>query len=256
MLEVGECMSKKLKVAEDFIHHLFVHMNDLNQFVIFSGITLKQFFNAVSPPPNLLLLKHGYHNSLFNMHTQLDFVPKEDIGNFVKKMDDYSGDICWLDFLNEKDVNQLTPMEQANLLYLSHKKEPVNSAFSSILKNRYVYYSAKHEKSTKVYFRHLSDSELLISNVYNQLIKEKESNGSFWRRKSNVTIPKLDPESLKVYRDFAKEGALLSLYKMEKSNKGYGVEIRTLSDYDYPDEVWDDLNEILKGRYDELIQIT
>lgn len=249
-------MSKKQKVAEDYIHHLFVHMNDVNQFVIFSGMTLKQFFNAASPLPNILLLKHGYHDSSFNMHTQLDFVSNEDIKNFVKKMADYSGDICWLDFLDEKDVDQLTPIEQAKLLYFSHKKEPIDTTFSPKLKNRYAYYSSNIDKSTKVYFRNLSDSELIVSNIYNQLIKEKESNGRLWRRKSKATILKLDPEILKAYRYFAKEGALLSLYKMEKSNKAYGIEIRALSDYDYPDEVWDDLNEILKGRYDELIQIT
>ena len=49
---------------------------------------------------------------------------------------------------------------------------------------------------------------------------------------------------------------ILSLYKMEKLNNCYGIEIRTLSDYDYPDEVWDDLDVILKQNYDELIKIT
>lgn len=249
-------MSKKLKAAEDFLHHLFVHMNDVNQFVIFSGITLKQFFNAASPQSNLLLLKHGYQDSSFNMHTQLDFVSTEEINNFVKKMDDYSGDICWIDFLDEEDVDQLTPIEQAKLLYFSHKEEPIDTPFSPKLKNRYAFYSSTIDRKTKVYFKDLSDSELIVSNLYNQLIKEKESNGRLWRRKSKVTIPELDPEMLKTYRYFAKEGALFSLYKMEKPNKTYGIEIRALSDYDYPDEVWDDLNEILKGRYDELIQIT
>ena len=248
-------MSKKQKVADDFIHHLFVHMNEVNQFVIFSGITLKQFFNATSPLHNLLLLKHGYQDSSFNMHTQLEFVTNDDIKKFVKKMGDYTGDICWLDFLDEKDLNQLTPIEQANLLYLSHKKEPIDSPFSPKLKNRFAYYSSSNEKNTKIYFRHLLDSELLISNLYNHLIEEKELNSSFWRRKSKGNIPKLDAEILKAYRSFAKEGALLSLYKIEKS-KNYGIEIRMLSDYDFPDEVWDDLNEILKERYDELIQIT
>lgn len=249
-------MAKKQKTAEDFIHHLFIHMNDVDHFVIYSGLSLKQFVNAVDPIPNLLLLKHSYEEGSFNMHTQFDFVSLEDLNDFVKKSADSNLDLCWVDFANEKGLNQLTPTEQAELLYISHKKEPIHSAFFSKLQNRYVYYSSENDKLTKVYFRYLNDSEFLVSNLFNQLIKEKEINGSFWRRKSKDAIPALDPVVLKAYRPFAKEGALLSLYKMEKPNNSYGIEIRTLSDYDYPDEVWDDLYVILKQNYDELIKIT
>ena len=31
-------------------------------------------------------------------------------------------DLCWIDFADEKYVNQLTPLEQAELLYLGIKK--------------------------------------------------------------------------------------------------------------------------------------
>lgn len=249
-------MAKKQKTAEDFIHHLYIHMNDVDHFVIFSGLSFKQFVSAVDPIPNLLLLKHSYEDGSFNMHTQFDFVSVEELSKFVKKMIDTVGDLCWIDFVNEKDVNQLTPIEQAELLYLSHKKEPIHSPFFSKLQNRYVFYSSENDKLTKIYFRFLNDSEFLVSNLFNQLIKEKEGNGSFWRRKTKNAIPAIDPTVLKAYRPFAKEGALLSIYKMDKPNNCYGIEIRTLSDYDYPDEVWDDLDEILKQNFDELIKIT
>lgn len=249
-------MSKKQRGAEDFMHHLYVHMNDVNHFVFFSGLSLKQFVSSVDPLQNVLLLKHGYDDGSFNMHTQFEFVSSEDISKFIKKMDDTKEDLCWIDFVDERYLNQLTPMEQAELLYLGHKKEPLGSPFFTKLQNRYAYYSSENEKLTKIYFRYLEDSEVLISNLFNQMIKEKEGNGSFWRRKSKNALPVLDPLFLKAYRSFAKDGALYSLYKMEKSNNSYGLEIRLLSDYDYPDEVWDDLDVILKQNYDELIKIT
>ena len=108
---------------------------------------------------------------------------------------------------------------------------------------------------TKIYFRHLSDSELLVANIFNALIQEKERNIGFWRRKVKSKSPSLAPELLRAYRSFAKEGALLSLYRTEKPKSTYGIEIRNLSDYSFPDEVWDDLNTILKNEHDELIQI-
>ncbi|RUL53655.1 MULTISPECIES: hypothetical protein [Lysinibacillus] len=249
-------MAKKQKTAEDFIHHIYIHMNDVEHFVIFSGLSLKQFINAVEPIKNLLLLKHDYDDGLFNMHTQFDFVPNEDLNKFVKEMVDSKKDLCWIDFENEKQLNLLTPYEQGELLYLGHKKEPIQSPFFSKLQNKYVFYSSINDKMTKLYFRFLNDTETIISNVLNTLIKEKEGNGSFWRRKSKDSIPQIDPIILKAYRPFTKEGVLLSLYKMEKPNNCYGIELRTLSDYEYPDEVWDDLDLILKQSYDELIKIS
>lgn len=248
-------MAKRQRTVDDYLHHLFIHMNEVNHFVIFSGLSLKQFIGAVDSIKNILLLKHDYKDGLFNMHTQLDFIPNDEINNFIKKIEDTRKDLCWVDFVDEKYVNQLTANEQAELLYLGHKKEPVTTPFFTKLQNRYVYCSSVNDKQVKIYFRNLEDSELLISSIVNNIIKEKEGNGGFWRRKSKETTRSIDATKLKTYRHHFKEGALLSLYKWEKGDHHFGIEIRTLSDYDYPDEVWDDLKDILKQQYDELITI-
>lgn len=248
-------MPKKKKASEEFIHHLYVHMNEVDQFVIFSGLTFKQFFTAVDPIPNLLLLKHSYEDGLFNMHTQLDYVINEDLSNFIRKCADTSDDLCWVDFVDEKNLDQLSPMEQAKLLYFSHKKEPIGTPFSSKLQNRFLYYSSAREKTKKIYFENLDEAEILVSNIMNGIIKERIGNGGFWRKKAMDSIPVLEPELLKAYRPYAKDGALVSLCKLDKPNR-FGIEIRTLADNDFPDEVWDDLDVILNQDYDELIQIS
>lgn len=247
-------VAKKLKSAEDFMYHIYVHMNDVDKFVIFSGLKLSQFVAALDPLHHLLLLKHSYEDGSFNMHTQFDYVPDEEVPRFVKKATE-SKELCWIDFMDEKRLDQLTAMEQGELLYISHKKEPITSPFFNKLQNRFVYCSSDVEKMTKIYFRHLSDSDLLVANVINSLIREKERSTGFWRRKVKSSIPCLTPEFLRAYRSFAKDGALLSLYRIEKPKAAYGIEIRNLSDYNFPDEVWDDLNTILKNEHDELIQI-
>lgn len=243
-----------MKAAEDFMHHLYVHMNDVDHFVVYSGITLRQFMTSVEALKNVLLIKHTYEEGSFNMHTQFDFVMAEEIPGFVKKEIDTKKDLCWVDFNSEKNVNALTPFEQAELLYFGHKREPLHAPFNAKLQNRYAYYSSTDDKMTKIYFRFMGDSEALVANLFNRMMREKESTGSFWRRKSKGTTPELDATLLRTYRPYAKEGALLSLYKMDKSAH-YGIEIRALSDYDFPDEVWDDLDEILKHEFDELIEI-
>ncbi|MEG0259656.1 MAG: hypothetical protein RR595_01380 [Lysinibacillus sp.] len=247
-------MAKKLKSAEDFMYHIYVHMNDVDKFVIFSGLKFQQFVASVDPLHHLLLLKHSYEDGFYNMHTQFEFIQDEEIQKFVKKSSE-SKELCWVDFMDEKRLNQLTPVEQAELLYISHKKEPITSPFFNKLQNRFVYYSSEIEKVTKIYFRHLSDYDLLVSNVFNSLLKEKERSTGFWRRKVKSEIPAITPEMLRAYRSFAKDGALLSLYRVEKPKPAYGIEIRNLSDISFPDEVWDDLNTILKTEHDELIHI-
>lgn len=229
-------------------------MNDVDHFVVFSGLSCKQFFSAIEPLKNVLLLKHSYEDGSYNMHTQFDFISTEDMPVFLKKLPDLQNDFCWVDFDSEKNVNTLTPHEQAELLYFSHKQEPLTSAFSHKLQNRYAYYHDASDKMSKIYFRFLADSEYLVANVMNQIIREKEGTGGFWRRKNRKTSCAVDPLVLRECRSYAKEGALLSLYKMEKQGQ-YGIEIRTLANYDFPDEVWDDLNEILKVNYDEVIHI-
>ena len=78
-------MAKKMKSAEDFMHHLYIHMNDVEHFVVYSGLTLKQFMSSVEPVKNVLLLKHDYEDGSFNMHTQFDFVRSEEMPRFYKK---------------------------------------------------------------------------------------------------------------------------------------------------------------------------
>lgn len=41
-------LAKKMRAADDFLHHLYVHMNEINQFVIFSGLTFQEFVSSVS----------------------------------------------------------------------------------------------------------------------------------------------------------------------------------------------------------------
>ncbi|GLC89410.1 hypothetical protein [Lysinibacillus piscis] len=247
-------VAKKLKSADDFMYHMYVHLNSVDKFAIFSGLKLTQFMAAFEPLHHLLLLKHTYEDSSFNMHTQFEYIPEDEVTRFVKKSAELK-ELCWIDFLDEKGLDQLTPVEQGELLYISHKKEPITSPFFNKLQNRFVYYSSDVGKMTKVYFRHLSDADLLIANVMNSLIEERERTTSFWRRKVKSRVPAISPESLRNYRPYVSDGALLSLYRIEKPKVAYAIEIRNLADYSFLDEVWDDLEAILKNKHDELMYI-
>lgn len=249
-------MLKNSRTADDYLFHLFVHMNDNDHFVIFNGLSAKQLLQSIGTPSNLLLLKHQFEDGSFNIHTQFDFIEEEETALFEKALDSTTSDLCWVDFKDERYVNQLTPLEQAELLYFAHKKEPLSSPFFVKLQNRFLYYYTISNNETKIYFRFLEDCEIIVATLFNQLIKEKEATGSFWRRKAKGKSPTIDPNLLKSLRHLAKEGALVSLYKLDKPNATYGMEIRLLSDLEFSEEVWENLEVILKQQFDEYILIS
>lgn len=246
-------MVKKVRDAEDYIHHIYIHMNEVDQFVIFSGLTMEEFVRCVDPLQHLLLLKHQYEDGSFNMHTQLEFVPDDEVGAFTKEFSDEPFDLRWIDFVEERKLNALTPQEQAELLYIGHKKEPIRSPFYHQLQNRYVYLTDEEENMTKIYFRNLEDSENLVVNVINQVIRTKENGSAFWRRKQKEILPALLLDRYKGLRPLLKEGVLLSLYKLDKPKIVYDVEIRLLPDSVYVDEIWNELSTILSESPEETI---
>lgn len=248
-------LAKKMRDADDFLHHLYVHMNELNQFVIFSGLTFREFVSAVGPLQNILLLKNEYEDGSFNMHTRLEFVEDKRIAKFVKKAMDSKKDLCWIDFSDELKLNLLTPQEQAELLYIGHKKEPIRTPFYHQLQNKYVYLSSEEEKISKIYFRDLKDVLKLVTQVFNGVIQEKERPTTFWRRKVSNLIPFFKEEMIRNFHEDIKDGVLFSIYKIEKPNITYVMELRNISDDYFPDEIWDDLNSILKQKPDKILEI-
>lgn len=249
-------MVKKVRPFDDYLYHFYVHMDDIGKFVIFSELSIQQFITSIQQENHLLLLKCPFEGPAYNGHTYFDYVPKSELRHFEKQIAERKEDICFVDFQLERSLDLLTPKEQAELLYLAHKREPIISPFFYKLNNRFVVYAAASERITKVFFRSLDDTELVVANIFNKYIAEREGTNSFWRRKLKNPTPTITAETLRAYRSFAKEGVLLSLVK-QPSSKGYALELRTLGDnYDYPDEIWLDLKEILRQQADETIDAT
>ncbi|PWI24961.1 hypothetical protein DEX24_10825 [Kurthia sibirica] len=251
-------LSKKMRNADDFIKHLYVHMNELNQFVIFSGLTFQEFVSSVDQLENLLLLKNDNENEdgSFNMHTRLAFVEESDLTKFSKVMSDKKGDLCWIDFSEEKKLNLLTPQEQAELLYIGHKNEPIRTPFYHQLQNRFVYLEKKDDRVTKVYFRELNDVNELVMTYFNNIVQAKERAASFWRRKPTSSTLAFNFKNYDEVREIFNDGVLLSVYRVEKPKVSYMLELRDVPEINFPEEIWDDLNTILKRQPNVLVEAT
>jgi hypothetical protein len=246
-------VAKKEKEIEEYLTHLYVHVNEIEHFALFSGLSVQQFIRYFSDLPALLLLKHRYEDTSFNIHTQLEFVVQDQYTRFLKDYVERPTELCILDFSDERKLNMLSPQEQAELLYIAHKKEAFRLPFYHHLQNRFVYLTDEGEQITKIYFRDIDDLYNLIASVFNQQISEKAKSTAFWRKKNNVVLPELFSEKVEAYADYYEDGVLMSLFKMDKAN--YGIEIRCLPENIFPDEVLGDLKHHLNKSADLLIQI-
>lgn len=245
-------VARKEKEIEEYLTHLYVHVNEIEHFALFTGLSVQQFIRHFSDLSALLLLKHRYEDASFNIHTQLEFVVQEQYTRFLKDFAERPTALCVIDFSDEKKLNMLSPQEQAELLYIAHKKEAFRLPFYHHLQNRFVYLTDEGEQITKIYFRDVDDINKLIASVFNQYISEKAKSTAFWRKKNNIALPELSSDKVKVYSDYYEDGVLLSLFKLDKTN--YGVEVRSLPENIFPDEVLDDLNHHLDKPADLLIQ--
>lgn len=246
-------MAKKEKEIEEYLTHLYVHVNEVEHFALFSGLSVQQFIRYFSDMPALLLLKHQYEEGSFNMHTQLEFIVQEQYAHFLKDYSERPTAICLMDFTDERKLNMLSPQEQAELLYIAHKKETFRSPFFYHLQNRFVYLTDEGERITKVYFRDIEDLNSLLASIFNQQISEKTKSTTFWRKKNNIILPEISADKVETYIDYYEDGVLMSLFKMNKIN--YGIEIRSLPENIFPDEVLDDLKLHLEKEPDLLIEI-
>lgn len=239
-------MVKKANNAEHYVQHLYIYLNDADQFALFSGLTFAQFMDAMKMPKNLLLLKHTYEDASYNMHTQLEFASQEEFPELRKSRTVKKGEFGWIDFRSEKQLNSLSPQELAELLYIGHKKEAVRSPFYSTLLNEFVYLSSEDEQTTKIYFRNLWRLNELVGNYFIQLIRREDTGQTFWRRKAKDMIPELPEEILISMKDLYREGILISLADPEKTKNTIELHIRQVEEIAFMDDFWSDIDDYTK----------
>ncbi|MBT2582915.1 hypothetical protein [Planococcus sp. ISL-109] len=239
-------MDKKPLKTDFYIQHLYIYVSESERMALFSGLSFAHFLEAIDKPENLLLLKHPYEEASFNMHTHLDFATREEYGQLKRARSNRTGEFCWVDFRSEKQLNSLTAQEQAELLYLGHKKEPVKSPFFTTLQNEYAYLAGEEKELTKIYFRRMEKLEGLIANHFTQIIRKEANGQNFFRRRMKDLIPELPKEQFHKLRRDLGEGVLLSLADPEKTKNTIELHVRTVGEIGFMDEFWHDLDDTMR----------
>lgn len=234
------------KHHQDIRDLVYVHLNQNDQYVLSYGIEFNEFAAAFSGSLNhLLLLKHRFEDGDINMHTLLEYCPEERI-NKLADDDIYGyGDFCWIDFVEEEGLNELTGQEIAELLYLGHQKQHLKLPFYNKLGNRFVYLAHDDGFFNKTYYRSFKDFFHLLSHALSIKLGELKLEKSLLGIRKKRNYPPINKEILLSLTPFIKEGICISLRDIDHQRNRLEIPIWVIGDFASMDDMYEEYEQIL-----------
>lgn len=220
---------KKKKNIRDLI---YVNGNEYANKCFYSyGIEFYEFMSSVEHrPENLILLKHKFDNTQLNLASRFEYTTTQEIDELIED-DVYGyGDFCWVDFNKEEDLDNLSSLQIAELLYFGHLAKPLHV----IPKHRFAYYAHDDGWFNKIYVSELLDYELILSNVMTFKLKR-------FTRKQITPIPS---DISKTLLEISKEGLFIDFSKMEINILEIRIPFTVIGHYMDMDKVYDLKDEI------------
>ncbi|HZG73563.1 MAG TPA: hypothetical protein VEY51_18650 [Chondromyces sp.] len=220
---------------------IYVHLNTSHRYTISCGIEFHEFAkNLPKGLNNVLLLKHRFENSDFNMHSMFDYIEKDDIGKLLKENIASYGDFCWVDFDDIDGLNELEGQEIAELLYLGHSKQHLREPFYSKLNNRYAYLSQDDLWFNKTYYRYITDFYHILGGVVASKFGQLRGEKTFFPLKRGRDFPAIPKEMIASFTDKMREGMVISLAKTSQTRTKIEIPVWVIGDYINMDEMYED----------------
>ncbi|MGM9929553.1 MAG: hypothetical protein ACI35P_16570 [Bacillus sp. (in: firmicutes)] len=230
---------------------IYIHLQVADRFVLSSGISFQEFYLSLEKPlQNVLLLKHQYQDTEYNMNTLLEFVYQEDLHGLVKGHADKTGEFCWIDFQDEAGLNELGGQELAELLYLGHCKHHLRPPFYRLLNNDFAYLSYDNGSFNKVFYRSMDIFYHMLGNaIPRKMFNLKVEKNWLGIRKKNEYTP-IPVEILKRISTLMVEGMVLSFEKISQTRNRLEVPVWVIGDYMNTDDIVEQYAEGKKNEPD------
>jgi hypothetical protein len=209
------------------------------------GIEFEEFVTAFSESLNhLLLLKHRFDDSDLNRHTLLQYCPQDRIKKLATQ-DVYGyGNFCWIDFLEEELLNELTGQEIAELLYLGHQKQHLKLPFYNKLGNRFVYLARDDGWYNKIYYRSFKDFFQLLSVAIAGKLGHLRLEKTLLGVRKKRFYPPVNKEILLSLTPFIKEGICISLKDADHQRGRIEIPVWVIGDFDNMDDMYEEYEQI------------
>lgn len=191
------------------------------------GATFLEFYTFIPlKPQNLLLMKANFWGGKWNMNTRFEYVENAGMKDLLEDNVYNYGDFCWVDFNRKEELDAITPAELSELLYVSHKFEPLNSPFYERLNNTYTYLAHDDDYWTKIFLKDTNDYKKVLEGKILKVLKG--------RKRGIEPIP---ADILDFIFDSAKEGILLNFSNAWFSRGSSGLRIYRIGKQSNYDEI-------------------
>lgn len=214
--------------ARDVIYMIY---KEKEQSVTSMGIEFADFTASLSHELNhVLLLASGYAGEDYHKGLQLEFVRKEQLNDLYRQNVYQYGDFCWIDFDDIEALDRLEAQEKAELLYLGHYKEALNSPFFNKLNNRFAYLAHDDGWYNKVFHKDKADYlEAMCHIIPNKLKKYKRSLLPMGLDLGNQLL------------SLAKEGILVDSYRSIKSRSSLEIPFYIIGEVKDLDDMYNNM---------------
>ncbi|KRO17260.1 hypothetical protein IV56_GL000380 [Lacticaseibacillus saniviri JCM 17471 = DSM 24301] len=155
-------------------------------------------------PHHVLLLPPIDEDEFIDPHTGFNVISGQEAVSTFMRSQEASGR-SWLDYQHGAYLQELTPSEIAELLYLGHMKTHMQSPFYYKLQNNFVVLPL-HNAMTNLYFRHLSAFDFALSSAIRRHLRWAANEQPFWLRLRQQQFPIVPPETLKPLRQLMTDG--------------------------------------------------
>ncbi|TYS14821.1 hypothetical protein FZC78_17445 [Rossellomorea vietnamensis] len=234
----------QLKQNGNFKDVIYVHQNEALQYVMSYGLEFRDFSqNLPNPLNHLLMIKHQFDHGSFNMNTMMEYTNKKEVSKLAGDNIYSYGDFCWIDFEEVDGLDQLSGQELAEILYLGHTKQSLNSPFYSKLNNRFVYLAHDDGWFNKVYYRYTNDFYQMLGNSIPGKLLHQKGEKSLKRLLPSQKITGLPPiptEVIYTIKEKIKEGVAISLEKTVKGRASLKIPMWVMGDYMHMDSMYED----------------
>lgn len=210
----------------------YINANIREQYYIFYGMEFKEFIKCNPIKIDNILITDGkFVGSNFNYNWWLETVNEDGFSELCKE-DLYGlGNFHWIDYKNEIELDNCTPEEKAEVLYLSHFGKPLKTPFIDRINNNFFYLAHDDGWFCKLYCRDMSCIRELISN---KIIESVTIN------KKRRIYP-IDDEVKDKLFELVQKGLLIDFSNIYRDDKVINIKFYVIGEYHNMDEMYNNL---------------
>lgn len=225
---------------------IYVCLGTVENIVLSYGITAIDFFKSLTKlPEHLLLLTPVDYNELIDPHTGFNILSDSmDITNYFN--DRKITTRKWLDYQSDSYLDEVTPYEVAELLYLGHTATYLHSPFYYKLGNRFVYLDLPNGMN-KTYYRYLERFYHVFNSAVLRHIRERKAEQGFWLRLRQSRLTSLSVDVFNQLRSLMAQGVVFVFSQMRTQQGVLQIPIYYLQHLVVNDDHWNHEDAVPMG---------